>query len=137
MADMVIGNLAFALADAIGLELVESETSHRLIGAGVAKIELPGLVAKMPMKVVSALIRSSRHMLIVRCAGNLHLVVDAHENAEALTTTVLAIDGAKVPHLEGWLERRSPKTIAEVEGLMADGVAGRMKRIGSKPFKAA
>ena len=78
--------------------------------AGIAEMERAALAGKLSREVVGRILTGKR----------------------------MTVAKAVAPFRE-WMKARgrSPKTIAEVEGLMADGVAGRMKRIGSKPFKAA
>lgn len=110
MGNRVNMQWCYALADALGMPLSTSHTAPVLSGEGEISVDVSGLSVTLKPKVISSYLSPVAQHVLVRIAGNLHLLLSASTHAGHTAVALSVVDAAKIGSAVGWLERVRPRT---------------------------
>lgn len=120
--------LVYALADALGMELIIGRETWTVNGETSRDVNVGGLRLSVPMKVVSSALTPNGYMLLIKVLGNLALFAAANRAAGRDVVDLHVLNIGKTDKLSGYLERTNPKSVNDVvKGLQAGIVRSYVK----------
>lgn len=130
---MVIGSIAFALADALEADIEAQIAAPYRLNANVKRsVDIGGLELPIKGEIVSQVLNRHNHMILVRMTGNLVLALCGSDDAKHKTVVKAWV--CNLLHMrnpENWLEAQQPENAAALETLLGKSIVGRFVRHGS------
>ncbi|MCL4743851.1 MAG: hypothetical protein KJZ83_00400 [Burkholderiaceae bacterium] len=131
-------SLVYALADSLNMKIELQSAEPQLRGEKQFNLEIGGLSVPIKVKIVSALLNNSNHMIIVKVMGNLALLMIAGNDRNLKTQIeVHVLNLAKMGQVKGWLERNQSATSAGARSLLDKAIVKSFDRRGKAKWTAA